>query len=161
MKKLIYLICSGLLFTIVSCDKGDMEIKTMNRGEGIWFIESIVTETYDSLGVNVIATNTDENPGDLVFFTSPTMNALFSHHMVVANMKDASGNVSSNPGDVYYDGDRVFFGEDPDPGHNFPDDLEGLWTITENKRRKQVWTVFALSGTGELAVKRTMNLKKK
>ncbi len=162
MKNLLCILIGILSIVFVSCDKGDVEIKKMTRGSGVWAIESMQYDTYDAAGASVISTTTVDNPGELLFFESPTLNALFSHHMVVATMFDTSGAVIANPGRVFYDGDRVYFGEDPDPGHNFPDILEGIWTIAEDGRKEQEWTMFWMnSSTGLLETKVTMFMKKK
>lgn len=160
MKKLIAIPFFVAAMSLMSCDKGDVEIKRMTRGEGVWAIETMQYDTYDSAGVNVVSTSTLSDVGELIFFESPTLNALFDHHMVVADINDTSGTVYSSPGDVYYDGDRCYFGEDADPNHNFPDFLEGLWTIEENGRKTQVFTMFSVNTNGTLVGKCTMTLKK-
>jgi hypothetical protein len=161
MKKLICILFVGLSVAFASCDKGDIEIKKLNRGSGTWAIESMRYETFDSAGVNVISTSTVENPGELIFFESATLNALFAHHMVVATMFDTSGAVIANPGRVFYDGDRVWFGEDPDASHNFPNELEGIWTVNDDGRKSQEWNMYYVnSTTGLLETKISMFLKK-
>jgi hypothetical protein len=144
---------------MTSCDKGDIEIRKMTRGDGIWSIESIKYDTFDVSGTNVVSTYTWSNVGELTFFSSPTTNALYDHHLVVAAIFDTSGAELNNPGDVYYDGDRMHFGEDPDANHNFPDFLEGTWTVLEDKRREKVLTFHEVTLAGVLSVKRTMTLK--
>lgn len=162
MKKTAYLLFAALLVAFVSCDKGDMEIKKLNRGEGIWEITSMRYETYDSLGQHVVSTNTVSAPGELVFFKTASLDALFDYYLVVANMKDpATGNISAYPGQIYYDGNRVSMEEDSDPYHSFPNELEGVWTITDDGRKKQEWTSYALGTNGELTQKTTIYLKKK
>lgn len=161
MKNGIYFICALFLFVFSSCEVGDMEIKKLNRGEGIWEITGMQYQNYDSLGQNVVTDSTISDIGELVFFKSQTIDALFNYYLVVANMKDANGNITGHPGYIFFDGNRVSMKEDGDPNHSFPDGLEGIWTVTDSGRKKQEWTMYLLAPNGNLAQKVTIKLKKK
>lgn len=147
--------------TFAACDPGDLGIKRMYHGDGTWTIESLRWQTFDSTGTKTVIDTTQENLGELIFFRSKTTNALFDHYCVVAQMKQADGSFVDNPGEVFFDGVRANMQEDPDGNHNYPDDLEGLWTVTENHRKSQVWTIYANQPNGYLGMKKTLTLKKK
>ena len=158
MRTIAAIISSIFLFALTSCEKGDVEIKRLTKGDGIWTIESISYDTFDASGSAVVGNYNWNDVGEFVFFSSATANALYAHHLVVVTINDGSGGSSSYPGDVYYDGDRMFFQEDPDPNHSFPDYLEGTWTVTDDGRNKKVLTFYEMNGNA-LFVKRTMTIK--
>ncbi len=153
MKRIIILLASISSLFMISCDKGDMEVKKLNRGEGIWVIESVQTDQYDSAGVSVISTLTVNDPGEFVFFQNTTLNGLFDEHLVVVNMNDTSGVITAFPGGVYYDDNRVKI----DAGCPY----DGVWTVVDNGRRKQEWSIFSTNVNGGLQSKMTMFIKKK
>lgn len=154
MRTIVFILTAIVTVTFAACDKGDIEIRKLNRGEGIWTIESVYYEEYDSAGANVIGSSTISNPGEFVFFRNTTLNGLFDEHFVVANMTDTSGIVTAYPGGVYYDDNRVKITCD----HSL---VDGVWTVEENGRRKQEWTLFSVRGDGSLETKATMNISKK
>jgi hypothetical protein len=153
-----YLIAALCFVSVVSCEKADQEIKRLNRKDGKWKIESIHYEYYDSTGTNVVSDSTQNDVGEFVFFKSPTLDALWSGYLVTVMLPDGLGGTSAFVGIIYFDGDRVYIQEDSDAGHSFPDQYEGLWNVTENKRNKQVWTVFGMNNV--LSSKRTMTITK-
>ena len=159
--KYTLLLLAAFSFALVSCDKGDMEIKKLNRGDGTWTIASIHYENYDSLGQHVVSDSTQSDIGEFVIFKTPTLDALFDYYLIVANMNHPDGSITAHPGYIYYDGNRVHMQEDGDAHHNFPDQFEGVWTITKNKRREQEWTIYSSAPNGNLAQKITLVLKKK
>lgn len=154
MKRITFILASFCVFLLVSCDKGDIEIRKLNRGEGIWAIESIRYEQYDSVGVNVVSTTNYSDVGEFVFFQNTTLNGLYDEHLVVVNINDTSGVIMGYPGGVYYDDNRVKIEADGSG-------LSGVWTVVENGRRKQEWALYSANMDGGLATKSTMNLKKK
>jgi hypothetical protein len=157
MKKLLsILFVFSFAAFITSCDKADMKIKKLNHGEGTWDIVSIHYEYYDSLGVKVISDSTDTGPGEIVFFTSTTLNGLFDYHLATANMKEGNY-VHVYPCEVYFDEARIHFGATVNGA--VPDALNALWTVNSSSRRKQEWSTFELRGDGTLAAKRTVTLK--
>jgi hypothetical protein len=143
-----------IAFAFASCDKGDMEIKKLNRGEGVWTIESIQTDTYDSLGVNVVSTVTQTDIGEFVFFNNTTLNGLYDEHFLTLHIKDTNGIVSAYPGGVYYDDNRVKISE---TGSG----IDGVWTVDDNGRRKQEWSIYSVRPSGTLATKSILKMKKK
>jgi hypothetical protein len=160
MKNIIRLfviaIVTGLLFT--GCDKADMKVKKLNHGDGTWTIESLHIEYYDSLGRNVVSDETQSNLGELIFFKSTTLDALFDYHLVVADIPDANGNIAAYRGEVYFDEDRADFDQTVD-GDPFP--FLGLWTVNDSSRHKQEWSSYVLKADGSLYSKSTLTLKKK
>jgi hypothetical protein len=158
MKKLlaplVLLLIAAMLVT--SCEKGDMKIKKLNHGDGRWTITSIRYQYYDSLGANVVFDSTASKPGEIVVFTTTTLNGLFNYRLCVANMNESTG-VSVYPCEIFFDESRVHFGStvDGDP----PGALAGLWTVDDSSRRKQEWSTYSLRADGTLALKRTANLK--
>ena len=134
-------------------------MKKLNHGDGTWAINSIHYEYYDSLGVAVVSDSTVEDPGEIVFFTTTTLNGLFDYHFCIVNLKDASGNISVHPGSAYYDETRIHF-EHNATQPNMPYDFEGqLWTVNESNRRKQDWSIYRFRNDGTLFSKKTMKLK--
>ncbi len=160
MKNLIRIFFPAALLLLASCDPGDIEIKKLNRGEGIWQIAGLRYQQYDSTGANVVADSTRDNPGELVFFKTTTLNALYDYYLVVANMYQSNGDIISNPGEVFYDGNRASLAEGTGPVYDFPDELEGVWTVEDDGRKKQVWTIYQLRGNSSLQTKITMTLEK-
>lgn len=155
MKKIVILTALLPLLALVSCDKGDMEIKKMNRGEGTWSIESLRYEYYNANGSDVDSTVTLDNPGELIFFREPTLNALFDEHLVVIDLFDTAGNVTAHPGGAYYDDVRCKISSDSGTP------IDGVWTVVDNGRKKQQWQIVSASSNGGLVERITMNLKKK
>lgn len=155
MKKLVILTALIPLLALVSCDKGDMEIKKMNRGDGTWTIESLRHEYYNSNGSDIDSTKTVDNPGELIFFKEGTLNELFDEHFVVIDLFDAAGNVSAYPGGAYYDDVRCKISSDAGTP------IDGVWTILDNGRRKQEWQIVTPAGNGGLVERITLTLKKK
>lgn len=161
MKKFISLFFTAAFFAFcASCDVGDIEIKKLNRGKGTWQIAGLRYQHYDSTGANVVADSTRDNPGELVFFKTTTLNALYDYYLVVANMYQPSGDIISNPGEVFYDSNRASLAEGAGPAYDFPDELEGVWTVEDDGRKKQVWTIYQLRGNSTLQTKITMTLEK-
>ncbi|HTL82798.1 MAG TPA: hypothetical protein VL651_13890 [Bacteroidia bacterium] len=144
----------------ISCEKADQEIKKLNRHDGKWKIESIHYENYDSLGLRVVSDSTQHDIGEFVFFKSPTIDALWSGYLVTAMLPDGQGGTNAFPGLIYFDANRVYMQEDSDSNHSFPDQFEGLWTVTVDKRNKQEWTVFKMSANNYLAQKETLTITK-
>lgn len=159
--KYTLLLLAVFTLALASCEVGDMEVKKLNRGDGTWSIESIHYENYDSLGQHVVSDSTQSNVGEFVFFKTHTLDALFNYYLVVANMNHPDGSVIAHPGYIFYDGNRVSMKEDGDVNHNFPDQFEGVWTVTENKRRHQEWTIYSTNSSGNLVQKITLVLKRK
>lgn len=155
MRTLIILSATILVSLFASCDKGDLEVKKLNRGEGIWVIESVEKAYYDSTGINIDSTRLYENVGEFVFFQNTTLNALFDEHFVCVNLIDNLGNTQSYPGGVYYDDNRVKIATDAGIW------LDGVWTVLDNGRRRQEWAIYALQANGELWQKWTMKIRKK
>ncbi|HTF05338.1 MAG TPA: hypothetical protein VK826_15015 [Bacteroidia bacterium] len=154
MKKISFILVVISTFILVSCDKGDMEVKKLNRGEGIWSITSMRYETYDSLGVNVVSTTTREDIGEFVFFQNTTLSGLYDEHLVVVNINDTSGVIRAYSGGVYYDDSRVKIDADGSG-------VSGVWTIIDNGRRKQEWALHVTHPSGSLGSKTTLYMKKK
>jgi len=152
MKTFILLFSAVIATTFVSCDKGDLEIKKMNRGDGTWTIESVRTEQYDSVGQSVINSNTVDNAGEFIFFRTGTLNALFDEHLLVVSMVDTSG-TAVYTGGAYYDDNRVKVAA--------TSPLDGVWTVDDNGRRKQQWSIYEVGTDGYLDRKMIMVLKKK
>lgn len=155
MRTLAILSAAFIVTLFASCDKGDMEVKKLNRGEGIWVIESVEKSYYDSTGAHVDSTRLYQDVGEFVFFQNTTLNALFDEHFVVVNLNDTSGNILAYPGGVYYDDNRVKIATD---GGIW---LDGVWTVVDNGRRKQEWAIYGLQSNGNLGEKWTMKISKK
>ncbi len=154
MKKLLILIPIVVAMIFFSCDKEDVKIKRLNRGKGIWQIETIEYFTYDSLGAHVVKDTTIAHAGELVVFTTKTLDGLYGYRLMVADMNDASGNFTATfPGEIYDDGTRVDI-RNSSPAVSF------LWTIDKNENRKQVWSTYSLKPDGSVSEKITMTLKK-
>lgn len=162
MRTHIITVFAIVALVFVSCDKGDLEIRKLNKGEGIWAIESLTVEEYDSTGVNRINSVTGTDLGEFVFFKEGTLNALFDEHFLVLNRFDTSGVVIGHPGGAYYDDNRVKIDVDPEPYvMNGQYNLNGVWTVEDNGRRKQTWTMFILDGNATLYRKYILGIKKK
>lgn len=154
MNRITFILASFFILLFVSCDKGDIEIRKLNRGEGIWAIESLRYEQFDSTGVSVVSTANYSDVGEFVFFQNTTLSGLYDEHLVVVNINDTSGVIMAYPGGVYYDDNRVKI----DAGGS---GLNGVWTVIENGRRKQEWALYTTNADGGLATKSTMHIKKK
>jgi hypothetical protein len=162
MKAYIITLCAIVTVAFASCDKGDMEVRKLNRGEGIWAIESLTVEEYDSTGANRINSVTGTDLGEFVFFKEGTLNALFDEHFVVVDIFDTSGVVTGHPGGVYYDDNRVKIDADSDPRvMNDQFSLNGVWTVEENGRKAQTWTMFLLDANATLKWKYILTIRKK
>lgn len=154
MRTIVFIFAAIIASTFVACDKGDIEIKKLNRGEGIWAIETLRTDYYDAAGASVDSSTTVADIGEFVFFQNTTLNGLFDEHLVVVNINDTSGVIFAYAGGVYYDDNRVKIAE---TGSG----LDGVWTVVDNGRNKQEWQLFATNTNGGLATKWTLNIKKK
>ncbi len=161
MRKFIFIFSAIVTTAFVSCDKGDMEIKKLNRGEGTWTIESIVVEEYDSTGINRTGSTTRTDLGEFVFFKETTLSALFDEHFVTILIPDTSGVISGYTGGVYYDDSRVKIDCDPAPIVGGIVSLNGVWTVHDNGRRNQTWTMYILDNNATLATKYILEIKKK
>lgn len=153
MKKIF---CIGTLicaFFLMSCDKGDMEVQKLNRGNGIWEIETVRYDYYNATGSSIDSSRTVNALGEMVFFNNTTLSGLYDEHLVVVDIFNANGTVTAFSGGVYYDDNRAKI----DAGSMF----DGVWTVVDNGRRKQEWALYAVYPTGYLATKTTMFLKKK
>lgn len=135
-----------------------MKVKKLNHGDGTWTIESLHYEYYDAAGHSVVSDSTVSDLGELIFFKTTTLNALWDYHLVVANMKNASGDNSAYRGEVFFDTDRADFQQTVD-GDAFP--FLGLWSVNKSSRRIQEWSSFGLRADGTLGSKVTISLKKK
>lgn len=143
-------------FFVTGCDKADMKIKKLNHGDGTWAITSIQFEYFDSVGVSVVLDSTVNEPGELVFFTTTTLNGLFDYHLCVANMNEG-GSIHTYNFEAYYDEARVSF--QPTVNGDVPNVLETLWTVNDSSRKKQEWSTYALRSDGTLYCKKTIKLK--
>jgi hypothetical protein len=162
MRTCIFTLCAIIVVAFSSCDKGDMEIKKLNKGEGIWAIESMVIETYDSTGVNRIASMEQTNIGEFVFFQNTTLNALYDEHFVTALIEDTTGVTTGYTGGVYYDDSRVKIDCDPQPPvFNGYTSLNGVWTVEDNGRKKQMWTMYILDNNATLHEKYILEISRK
>jgi hypothetical protein len=162
MKK-ISLPIFGLLFAfslLIGCDKADIKVKKLYHGDGTWTIESIHYEYYDSTGKNIIHDSTLTDVGEMIFFRTTTLNALWDYHFVVINLPDASGIIHAYTGEVFFDESRVHFGQDANLSP-FPGEFMALWSVNNSNRHKQEWSKYQLRGDGTLDVKTTIALKKK
>lgn len=144
------------IFFIESCEKADMKIKKLNHGDGTWDILSVQYEYYDSTGSFVVLDSTVNDPGELVFFSTTTLNGLFNYYLCVANI-NTPGGVDSYKFEVFFDEARAHFGETVDG--IVPDFLNALWTVNKSNRKKQEWSTYALRGDGSLYSKKTITLK--
>ena len=161
MKKILAPVIALLIAAafLAGCDKADMKIKKLNHGDGTWTIKSIHYEYYDTIGHAVVSDSTVTEPGEIVFFTTTTLDALFDYHLCVINMKEANGTTGVYPGGVYFDNVRVHF-EHNATQPNLPAEFEGqLWSVDDSSRRHQVWTHYSLRADGSLVTKLTMTLK--
>lgn len=154
MRTIVFILGVVIASVFVSCDKGDMEVKKLSRGEGIWSIETLRTDYYDAAGASVDSTTTAVDLGEFVFFQNTTLNGLYDEHLVVVNIDDTSGVIYAYPGGVYYDDERVKIDA---PGSG----LSGVWTVADNGRNKQEWHLFSVNANGGLSTKYTLNIKKK
>ena len=154
-KSLLFFLFATIFFT--SCQKEDVKIKKLNHGDGKWSIESVHYEFYDSLGVSVVSDSTVTKPGELVFFSTNTLNAIWGYYLVVGNLTDSNGNTYVCREEIYFDGDRANL-QQTNSGDPCP--YLGLWTVNESSRHKQDWSAYQLRGDGTLWVKTTMVLKK-
>lgn len=161
MKKLLLFAAPLFLLFSSSCEEGKSAIKRLNRNDGTWTIETLRVDHYDAAGERIVSTDVSENAGELIFFRSATLNELFAHYMVTANLVDSIGTIRVYVGDVYFDHTRVAFAEDSSPNHSWPNELEGVWTVLEDKRNKQEWSLCAADLNGTLITKTTIFLKKK
>ena len=160
MKKLLLPFLS-LLFCaifIVGCDKADMKIKKLYHGDGTWTIESYTTEYFNAEGNSVDSSIVNESYGEIAFFKSTTLNALWDYHFAVIYQQDAQGHYHEFPCGVYFDGERANVENNVYP-ENCPAQFLGLWTVVETSRRKQVWTQFGLRADNTLATKNTLKMK--
>jgi hypothetical protein len=157
MRTFFFLFSLVLLFTFIGCDPGDLAIKKLNRKDGTWHITSIHYEVFDSTQIHVVFDSTQNDPGDLIFFKTKTLNAFWDYYMVVADLKNTDGTITSTPGRIFFDDVRVDLAQDPDPGHNFPSQLIGLWTVVVNKRNSQEWSIHTFDPSG-IMTKKTMEL---
>lgn len=153
MRKAMVLFAVTLVFLVTSCDKGDMEVQKLNRGKGIWEIETVRYDYYNAAGTSVDSSRSVSSPGEFVFFNNTTLNGLFDEHLAVVNIFNANGTVTAFPGGIYYDDNRAKI----DAGSMF----DGVWTVVDNGRRKQEWALYGVYPTGSLATKTTIFLKKK
>ena len=160
MKKNIRILISSLIIAaaFIGCDKGDMKIKKLNHGSGIWTIESVHYQYYNLRGSSVISDSTISNPGELILFKNATLDALYDYYLLVANMKDINGNVSAYRGEIFFDNERAHITTTVD-GDAIP--YQGLWTVEKSNRLKQVWSIFSVRTDGSLYSKTTLSLKKK
>jgi hypothetical protein len=161
MKNLFFPLLSALICVIffTACDKADMKIKKLNHGDGTWTIESYTTEYFNAEGNSVDSTVTDESYGEIAFFKSTTLDALWDYHFSVIYQQDAQGHYHEFPCGVYFDGERAHIENNVYP-ENCPAQFLGLWTVEESSRRKQVWTMFTLRpADNSLAIKTTMRMK--
>lgn len=162
MKMYIITLCALITAAFASCDKGDMEIKKLNKGEGIWTIESMIIEEYDSTGVNRINSVEQTGIGEFVFFKGTTLNALFDEHFVTTLIEDTSGVITGYTGGVYYDDTRVKIDCDPAPPvFGGAATLNGVWTVQDNGRKAQTWTMYILDNNATLATKYILEISKK
>jgi hypothetical protein len=139
---------------LVSCDKAEVAIKDLNRGKGTWQIETLHFETYDSSGTSVVSDSTWTDRGEVIFFTSKTLNGLWNYYACVVNLFAADGSLLlSQRCEAFYDETRADLKDAPTP-------VSGVWTVEDRGRRKQVWTKYEIRGDGSLGQKVTMTLKK-
>jgi hypothetical protein len=158
IKKFAGLFLFVFVATFSSCDPGDMHIKRMYGGDGVWTIESLQWQYYDSLGENVVVDSTHDDYGEMVFYRTKGTNALFDHYCVVVQVKTTNGTFADYPGEVFFDGLRANMQEDP--YHGFPDQLKGVWTVLEDHRKSQVWEQFTINSNGYMGSRKTLTLKK-
>ncbi len=160
MKKLLFPFISVLFVSLVlvGCDKADVKIKRLYHGDGTWTIESLTTEYFNAAGITVDSTIVDDSYGEIAFFKSTTLDALWDYHFCVIYQKDVVGKYHEYPCGAYFDGVRANIEDNVYPG-NCPPKFLGLWTVTENNRRKQVWTLFSLRGDYTLYSKTTLKMK--
>lgn len=157
MKKLLapFVLLLAVLFT-AGCDKADMKIKKLNHGDGTWDIVSIHYEYYDSTGATVISDSTETAPGEIVFFTTTTLDGLYDYVLCTAHMNEPAG-VETYIFEVYFDEARAHFQDalnGPVPGS-----LNALWTVNKSSRKKQEWSTYLLRSDGSLYGKRTVVMK--
>jgi hypothetical protein len=150
---ILFAVLSALFFA--SCEKGDIEVKRLYKGEGIWKIESLERSYYNAAGTGVDSSSTLSDVGEFVFFQNTTLNGLFEEHFMCLNLIDNLGNTQSYPGGVYFDANRVKISTDAGTS------LDGVWTVDDDGRRKQVWSIYGMRPDGTLSEKWTMTLKKK
>jgi hypothetical protein len=149
-----------LLALLTGCDNGEIKIKKLNHGDGVWAWENTTYNYYDDVGAAVDCTLTTNDPGELIFFQDNTLNGLYDYYLVVANINDTSGVIEAYTGEVYYDDDRVHFGQDANL-NAFPTELMYSWTVDKGTRHKQEWSRYELRADGSLYSKISINLKKK
>ncbi|CAN5138881.1 hypothetical protein BH09BAC5_BH09BAC5_08950 [soil metagenome] len=161
MKKILLPLFSILIIAVffAGCDKADMKIKKLYRGDGTWTIESFTTEYFNAAGNSVDSTVTDESYGEIAFFKSTTLDALWDYHFAVIYQQDAEGHYHEFPCGVYFDGERAHVEDNVYP-ENCPYKFLGLWTVEVNGRRKQEWTQFSLrTSDNSLYAKTTIKMK--
>ena len=148
-----------ILALCFSCKKEITGANNLNRGHGTWLIETIELTYFDSIG-NEIGNKLIEEPGEIVFMethwgTAPEFLGVYLHF-------DGNGRAASSHGFNYYsDGERLTI----DASVPFPILLEGEFTMTKNKRKKQVWDAFLYFSDANypnrISIQETITLSKK
>lgn len=149
----ILLIMFSILF--ISCEKEDQHANKLHGKDGVWTIETIQYVGYDSTG-NVLYDSTVAAPGELIFFSTTSLNALYGYYQGVYL------DYNSNAGSVLeymVDGSRAHI-QSVDPID--PLGLSKVWTLTKEGSRKQEWTYVSFkTAPFTLNQKMVMHLRSK
>lgn len=161
MKKILLILF--LSAVLLSCNKEQFHARNLYIGEGTWRIESIQYQKFDSTG-RVTLDSAVTNMGELIFFKSESLSALYDYRMGVWLVTDTSG-THGNSFQYTFDGKRIHL--DESGGSGFAGSIkpiQGLYTAEINKKGKQVWSYTSTAARSNaftsLKTKVTMTLKK-
>lgn len=161
MRKLnTMLVAFGLLLaTLTACDDEDTKVNRVHSGSGIWAVEEIRIERFDTTG-KLLETEVTENAGELVLFETGSLSLLFGFYqgVFIDHLDSVKGKVGYTL-EYRIDGTRSVI-----QSMSFdPHGLGGVYTIKKFGRQNQEWFNVSMHPRGEFLIntKKTIVLKKK
>lgn len=94
-----------LVIAFSACERNDRLANRLSSGSGIWNIDEIEHIYYDTTGAVAVDTS-QHNLGEIIFFDSPTLDALFDYNACTISSLDANGHYHATPCEFFMDGNR-------------------------------------------------------
>jgi hypothetical protein len=136
--KYIIFIAASIIVLFSSCEREDAAANKMNRGNGLWKLDSYIISEYDSLG-HIIKENISKAPGEIQFYHTQTYNGLFGYHACVVILNDSNNLKTGYVGEYMTDRERINI----DGTKTL---LDGWWTINGWKGSEQEWIKVEIYG---------------
>ena len=152
----IFLLLVAVAFA--SCNKEDHNAKKLCNHDGVWTIDKVTIQNFDSTGTKTLD-SIITNVGEMVFMKSTSLQALYGYRQAVFLLTDTLG-THGYFFEYVFDGNRINI-----QSCQAPFAINGTYTSVIDKKNEQQWEIYgagyANTGATSLSGKFILHLKRK